>query len=280
MRKFFWGISVFASRWRNRLRYSRKVFSAYRNWWALPLPKFGVSVVLETRNGLRYLVRPGTTDLAVVNEAVMLNPYLSAGHLTLPEDAVVLDVGANIGDFTMQLARACPKGRVIAVEPVSEHTRMIAMQMLLNRVENVACVPVALGDREGEIEIHIEGGHSSAYWGGGKSETVRLTTLPQLIRELGIDRVTLLKLDCEGAEWDILPAAEEILPRVQQICMEFHCDRGWTQQRLALWLRERGYEVWHTSGSWNGLLWAARRDSQSDPEYCQVAGNVIPERRS
>src|SRR5438477_8125850 len=108
MRKFRWELSVFASRWRNRLRYVRLVFSAYRNWWALPLPKLGISVVLETRSGLRYLVRPGTTDLAVVNEAVMLNPYLSAGHLTLPEDAVVLDVGANIGDFTMQLAKACP----------------------------------------------------------------------------------------------------------------------------------------------------------------------------
>ena len=279
MDKFLWGLSVFASRWRNRLRYARKIPSTYRNWWALLLPKLGVSVVLETRNGLRYLVRPGTTDLAVVNEAVMLNPYLAAGYLTLPEDGVVLDVGANVGDFTMQAARNCPRGRVIAVEPVSEHARMIALQTLLNRVENVVCVPVALGNREGEIEIHIEGGHSSAYWGEGKSEKVRLTTLAQLLLELRIERVTLLKLDCEGAEWDILPAAEEILPRIQQICMEFHCDRDWTQEKLASWLRERGYKVWHTPGPWNGLLWAVRRDDPKPltPGFA-VAEDLIAER--
>jgi FkbM family methyltransferase len=257
-----WEISVFVSRWRNRLRYLFKIPAAYRNWWAVVLPKFGVSVVLELRNGLRYLVRPGTTDLAVVNEAAMLDPYLGSGYLTLAKDAVVMDIGANIGDFTMQLARLCPQGQVIAVEPVSEHVRAIAIQTLLNGFENITTMHVALGNQEGQIDIHLEGGHSSAYWGEGATETVRITTLPQLMRELKIDQISLLKLDCEGAEWDILPAAEEVLPRVQQICMEFHCSQGWTPPKLAAWLRERGYQVWHTAGPWNGLLWASRLPSE------------------
>jgi hypothetical protein len=67
-----------------------------------------------------------------------------------------------------------------------------------------------------------------------------------------------LKLDCEGAEWDILPAAERVLPRIRQISMEFHCERGWTALKLADWLRARGFMVSHTAGPWNGLLWATR----------------------
>jgi FkbM family methyltransferase len=254
-----WKVSVLASRWRNRVRYLLAAPVAYRNWWATLLPKFGVGVVLELRNGLRYLVRSGKTDLAVVNEAAILNPYLGPGYLTLAEDAIVVDIGANIGDFTMQSARLCPKGRVIAVEPVREHIRMIAMQMLLNAVENVTCVHAALGNREGEIDIHIDVSRSSVCHGGRETtERVRLTTLSRLMGEVGIDRIALLKLDCEGAEWDILPAAEEVLPQIQQICMEFHCERGWTPKKLATWLRERGYEVSHTPGPWNGLLWAVR----------------------
>jgi FkbM family methyltransferase len=253
-----WQLSVFVSRWRNRLRYVVAAPRTYRNWWMIVLPKLGCTVVLELRNGLRYLVRPGKTDLAIVNEAAMLNPYLSAGYIQVPEDAVVVDVGANIGDFAMQMAQACPRGRVIGVEPVSEHVRLNAVQKLLNGFENVSCAHVALGDHEGFVEIHADGGHSSAYWGEGASEKVRLTTLACLMQEQGIDRITLLKLDCEGAEWDILPAAEDVLPRIDQICMEFHCAHGWTAEKLAVWLRERGYNVRHTSGSWNGLLWATR----------------------
>jgi hypothetical protein len=78
------------------------------------------------------------------------------------------------------------------------------------------------------------------------------------MREQGLERIDLLKMDCEGAEWDILPEAEPVLPRIRQICMEFHCERGWTSERLAAWLRERGYRVWHTAGQWNGMLWAVR----------------------
>jgi len=253
-----WRLSVLASRWRNRLRYLAAAPSTYRNWWALPLPKLGISVVLELRNGLRYLVRNGNGDLGVVNEAAMLDPYLGPGFLTLPEDALVIDVGANIGDFTMQAARACPRGRVIAIDPVRSHTQMVALQTLLNQFGNVTCIQAALGKCEGEIEIHVDGGRSSAYWGKGETDRVRLTTLPQLVREMGIDRITLLKMDCEGAEWDILPSAEDIFPRIDQICMEFHCSRGWTPEKLALWLSDRGYDVRHTGGSWNGTLWATR----------------------
>jgi hypothetical protein len=67
-----------------------------------------------------------------------------------------------------------------------------------------------------------------------------------------------LKLDCEGAEWDILPASEVVLPRVRQIAMEFHCERGWTVEKLANWLRSRGFVVRHTEGPGMGLLWARR----------------------
>jgi FkbM family methyltransferase len=253
-----WELSVWASRWRNRFRYLFSAPSTYRNWWVMFLPKMGVSVVLELRSGLRYLVRAGTTDLTVVNEAAMADPYFGSGYITVAEDAVALDVGANIGDVTMRLAQLCPKGRVIAVEPVSEHVRMIQVQALLNDVKNVTCIEAALGDREGQIDIHVDGGQSSGYWGKGKTEKARLTTLSQLMRDLGMDRIDLLKLDCEGAEWDILPASEDVLPQIRQICMEFHCARNWTPEKLASWLRERGYEVRHTPGPWNGLLWAVR----------------------
>jgi hypothetical protein len=73
-----------------------------------------------------------------------------------------------------------------------------------------------------------------------------------------IDHIDLLKMDCEGSEWEILPHSREVLPKVSQICMEYHPRDGWTGERLAAFLRAEGYTVEFTQGGWNGALWAAR----------------------
>jgi FkbM family methyltransferase len=253
-----WVCSVFFSRWRNRLRYLLSAPAVYRNWWVLPLPKLGSAVLLELRNGLRFRIRPGTGDLGVVNEAFILNPYLGAGHVAIAEDAIVVDVGANIGDFSLHAALCCPSGRVIAVEPVAEHLRILSEHARLNRMHHITCVHRALGAADGLAEIAVNGAASRESAADEGSERVRRTTLAALMAEHNLGRIDLLKLDCEGAEWDILPTAESVLPRIRQICMEYHCERGWTPDRLAVWLRDRGYRVSHTDGPWNGLLWAVR----------------------
>ena len=255
-----WEVSVFISRWCNRFRYLSRAPRVFRNWWVWPLPKLGINITLELRNGLRYYVRSGTTDLAVVNEAAFSNPYLGSGYLHLADDAVVVDVGANIGDFTIQAAALCPRGRVYAVEPLAGNVEMIGVNRSLNGLSNVEIAHLALGANEGEVEIDVVGSHSSVHFhaDGKKTERVRVTTLARFMEEQGIQCIDLLKLDCEGTEWDILPSSIDILPKIGQICMEFHPDRGWTVEKLAGLLRDGGFEVIHTPARWNGFLWATR----------------------
>jgi len=114
----------------------------------------------------------------------------------------------------------------------------------------------AVGGTSKYVSIAVAGMASRVAEPG--AEPVRMTTLERLMDDYGFEAVDLLKLDCEGAEWDILPASDHVLPRIRQICMEFHCERGWNGSRLADWLRGRGFTVSHTSGAWNGLLWAVR----------------------
>jgi len=249
---------VWLSRWRNTARYVFALPFTYRNWWAVPLPKFGRSVALELRNGTKYLVRAGTTDLAAVNEAAILNPYLRSPYIVLPEDATVIDIGANIGAFTMQVARRCPRGRILAVEPVSANVQMIEAQIALNQLSNVQTVRAAVGATCGMTGVTGTGMTARVSEGEGPLVVVEMITLERLLEEYAVDTLDLLKLDCEGAEWDILSAAERVLPRIRQISMEFHSERGWTAAKLAIWLRAQGFTVSHTAGSWNGLLWARR----------------------
>jgi hypothetical protein len=91
------------------------------------------------------------------------------------------------------------------------------------------------------------------------AEPARILTLAGLMAEHGLSHIDLLKLDCEGAEWDILPAAEALLSRVSQICMEYHQEGSWTAERLGTWLTGCGFTVKiQSGGGWNGLLWARR----------------------
>jgi len=266
MTRLLWNLQVFGTRLRNRIRYVLNVPRVFRNWWAWPLPKLGIDAILEFRSGLKFSVRAGTHDLAVLNEAAFLNPYLGSGHVEIQRDSIVLDIGANMGDFTIMAAAQCPLGHVYAIEPISEYIAVLETNKALNRLSNIEIIHVALGDHQGEIKLAVEGSQSTAHFdSAAKTETVRLTTLPQLMRDHGIERIDLLKMDCEGAEWDILPAALEVLPRIRQICMEYHPARGWTAEKLAAMLRESGYQVWYTDSPWNGAMWARRTEREIKP---------------
>ena len=128
-----WEISVFFSRWRNRLHYVVKAPIVYRNWWEIYLLKLrSAPVVLTLRNGTKFWVRPGTRDLGIINEAVILDEYLGPELLTLDSDSVIVDVGANVGDFSVEVARRCPDGTVFAIEPVASNLRQLEMNLALN----------------------------------------------------------------------------------------------------------------------------------------------------
>jgi FkbM family methyltransferase len=251
-----WRLRVAVTQLRNRIAYVLRAPLVYRNWWAMALPKLGTDTVLELRSGSRYFVRARTLDLGVINDAAFQDPYLASGYVTVPQDATVVDVGANIGDFAVRAATLCPRGKVIAVEPMAFYGQMIDTQARLNSLRNITWIAAALSGESGTSRVGEVGGVYSQH--DGAADPVRTMTLEQLIQECGLTRIDLLKLDCEGAEWGILPAADRVLPLVRQISMEFHCLHGWTPDKLAHWLRARGFEVTHTGGSANGLLWARR----------------------
>jgi FkbM family methyltransferase len=185
---------------------------------------------------------------------------------------VVVDVGAHVGDFTLEAAILCPQGRIYAVEPVAEFSTMIQINKLLNGFENIEIISAALGASQGVAKINLSGSSSSLHWGDGNQvQQVRQTTLARLMSDCQIDRIDLLKMDCEGSEWEILPNSEAILPKISQICMEYHPRDGWTGEKLATFLQSAGYTVEFTQGGWNGSLWASRMPDGA-PAMRSVAG--------
>jgi FkbM family methyltransferase len=137
---------------------------------------------------------------------------------------VVLDVGANIGVFTLVSAAAVgPSGRVIAFEPAAETFARLLGNVELNGFANVRCVRSALSDRAGEATLASSVGGFDAwnsladvpYTGGEfRRETVPVQTLDRFLEGAEIPRpVTLMKLDVEGLEARVLKGARRLLAR-------------------------------------------------------------------
>jgi len=130
--------------------------------------------------------------------------------------ATVVDVGANIGLYTLSVAaRVGPHGRVLALEPDPAAARRLRENVELNDFRNVAVVEAAAADAGGALQLQRAGDSecSSLFETGleASSVAVRATTIDAEVERAGLARVDLLKLDVEGAELRALRGAERLL---------------------------------------------------------------------
>ena len=125
----------------------------------------------------------------------------------LPADGVFVDIGANIGLYTLfALASLNERGRVVAVEPGTRVLERLRTHIQLNEaVSQVQVIEAAVADRTGTGRLRHDQrnlGGASILKGsdGDKSEEVRFLTLLEIINLTGLDRIDVMKIDIEGAE--------------------------------------------------------------------------------
>ena len=141
----------------------------------------------------------------------------------VPADAVVFDVGAHAGQFAKLFARLAPQGQVFAFEPGSYARVILRTALCLNRLRNVAVLPIALGERSGVALLSVPVKPSGSFGFGlshlGESarmaevEAVPLATLDEAAATLGIARLDLIKADIEGFELRLVLGARATLAR-------------------------------------------------------------------
>ena len=137
----------------------------------------------------------------------------------------VLDIGANVGAFSLFATQQGAK-KVVAFEPVSSTFKTLQENITRSGFDNITLVQSGVLSFPGEIKIslHEESGHNSMYDVDGEFETVPVVTLGDALAYFDDDNI-YLKIDCEGAEYDILlGATREQLDRVTNISMEVHTD--------------------------------------------------------
>jgi FkbM family methyltransferase len=194
-------------------------------------------------------------------------------ELVLRTSDIFIDIGGNEGYFTVIASLLAPGVQVHCVEPQSRLQPVLAENIRVNNVQSIVVHPVAISDVDDQIRLFLRPstntGASSMFrhWRlGATSETVPALRLDTFFEKNSLDRVRLLKVDCEGAEYSVIRGAKRVLRRqaFDFIAMEYHpsicgidhCVRADQELRAGGYVltKVRGQYIYHLPGLEEELL--------------------------
>ena len=120
----------------------------------------------------------------------------------LKSNSVVVDVGAHIGYYTLLAAKHAKK--VYSFEPVPENMQKLKQNIALNGFKNVTIEEIGLSNRRGNVEISF----------GNKNRIVPTISLDEYFQD---KTVSIIKIDVDGAELDVLQGAKHVLKKNREI---------------------------------------------------------------
>jgi FkbM family methyltransferase len=199
-----------------------------------------------------------STDSIVVKEMFEDNVYEVHGWHFENEDGVVIDIGANIGSFSIQAAWLGAT-EIFAIEPEPHNLIALKKNIRLNNMQSII-KPIAVGisNFNGVATISDEGGDSTIINNKDGAE-IEVMSLDSFIKKNNITAVQVLKIDTEGSEVEtILGASRESLNMCKYIAIEFDKRTAKKLGRIVVKLSETHHV--RTMGSWErgGMIFANR----------------------
>lgn len=193
------------------------------------------------------------------------------------EPLVICDIGACEGEDSVRYARAYPRARVFAFEPLPANQALVRANFARHAVPNAELVPLALSDRAGEAVFHVSSGRPPDLFAGEKwnygnksgsllapaqagpmhgwiefkeAITVPTGTLDDFCAQHGLDHIDFIQMDVQGAEQLVLAGATAILPHITAIWLEVSAREHYRGQALAAGIarlmRRHGFKLAHS----------------------------------
>jgi|CZKS01.1.fsa_nt_gi FkbM family methyltransferase len=181
---------------------------------------------LETRSGLRIHLSGDEDDVST-----LLVVFGRRDYGQIPRNAICIDVGAHLGSFSLY-AVSSGTAAVYSYEPDS-----VLYKTLLRNVEDnslgsqiFACEAAVVGAEASTVTFYPEGnasGHVAPLPGDNRGISVKALTLTEIVEGNHLEKVDVLKLDCEGSEYDIVfGTPPEIWRRIERVRLEYHFGRA------------------------------------------------------
>ncbi|MBC7921462.1 MAG: FkbM family methyltransferase [Ferruginibacter sp.] len=181
----------------------------------------------------------------------MIEPHQTNAFVeTLREGQTVLDLGANVGYYSVLASRLVgTKGRVVSFEPSVRNLSLLYRHLRANQAENVMVIPAACSDTH-QLALFASGDtYATGHLVEGQENAasrIQVTAVPCLTVDEVVERLDLspdvMKIDVEGAELDVLKGAAKTLADCQPaIFLSVHSDQ--LRESCSKLLEELGYVV-------------------------------------
>jgi len=188
-------------------------------------------VVVDTGYGL-FHCRKKSMDLHIVSGSYE-SKVVKLFEKLAKENILIVDVGANIGKYSILSRITNHYANVFAIEPETKNYDILVKNIKLNNLDFIHTKKIALGSKKGKLKLYISsknvGGHSLNYKlvaatpekDYNSFEEVEVNTLDNLFKDVEID---ILKIDTEGFELEVLKGAKKLLTnkRIKNIIIELN----------------------------------------------------------
>lgn len=241
-------------------------FSFLLNWIGLKSePK-----IYQFRNGIKIKVNDMTDTATVVVV------FLKKEYGNIPDHSTVIDIGSNIGAFSIFAVGTSKRTKVFAYEPMGNSFDLLRQNIKINQFENrVFPFQLGLAAKKGKRKLFIAANspYHSIYHKNKTFIEIDCITLKDIFDDNGIDSCDVLKVDCEGAEFEILHTApKEILAKIKEIRLEYHDQpiEGYNIKSLIHKMKKCGFELTFFGadrGYPTGIAWFKNSASSPKAEF-------------
>jgi FkbM family methyltransferase len=161
---------------------------------------------------------------------IFLNPYFHEYDVTqfvfshLSPGDVFLDVGSHAGLYALLSSKKVGlNGKVVCFEPNPINLILFKLNIKLNKLENIIVIPKAVADRPSKITLFYsehKTGLTSAFGKGGKRIEVEAVTIDDVVTDLTLNSIKIIKVDTEGMDLKVLRGALGTLKKTQYVITE------------------------------------------------------------
>ncbi len=254
---------------KHKIHRYRTLISDFKNWPQFMLFKSGSgsSFRFKMRNGFEIDVP--RQMLPPFKESFFDGVYLEGfpAEATIGDTPVVVDVGANVGYFSLYMLSKFPNARIFGFEPMPFNYAQLKKYQETYPDFDWQNFNQAVADHSDGLTLHSSTLDTFSTMAGvfesdGRGERIDVETLTidRMMEINTLDSIDLLKLDCEGSEYSILYSMEdEVLKKIKFMSIESHKGSGPKDNHTALvsFLREKGWQLTEQNHEGDyGYIWA------------------------
>lgn len=226
------------------------------NWYQLVLMRIGLKKSdfnLKLRNGLKMTLmnRGNDSDTQVVGEIWFQEIYNKFNFCDLEENAVVLDLGANVGIFSLYISNKNKTCKVYSYEASALNYNYLQKNITINNLNIFAYNYAVTAKDKGMVKLHIHprGSGGNTLYKEASKDSIKYCLIPQInldkiLKINNLNKIDLLKMDIEGSEYEVLfNTSDETFSKINKFVLEIHDIEGYKREDLILFLRSKGFCV-------------------------------------